>query len=192
MSSLIFRINTMLPHIDSLTYGSSALQSGFILPEVRLPLLKTGTYDFIVNWGDGSAPQRVTNADLRGAHHAYSKYDEFEVTITGHCDGWSFPGVRDEPGRSSQAITNRRHMENLAYSIVELKAWGSLTIQADMFDGCPYMCITAPEQHHIDIVNKGRAKIPTQRVALPKLRAQCPYYDFWSYSGPSLADMAGN
>lgn len=38
---------------------------------IKLPLVKTGQYDFVVDWGDGSAPERITSYNQKEATHTY-------------------------------------------------------------------------------------------------------------------------
>ena len=61
-------------------------------PFFRLPLVKNGNYNFIVDWGDG-LKVRITDYDTLGVGHGYES-DEYGknylVTITGIIEGWQF------------------------------------------------------------------------------------------------------
>ena len=77
--------------------------------EIVLPLMTAGTYDFYVDWGDGTS-ERVTNSDSthvshmtnwcsfqigencivsgHGWKHTYPSSGDYIVTITGKIEGW--------------------------------------------------------------------------------------------------------
>ena len=57
--------------------------------QLRLPLNSSGTYDFVVSWGDGNE-DRIRAHDQGEATHTYATRGEYEVTITGICEGFGF------------------------------------------------------------------------------------------------------
>ncbi len=48
-----------------------------------LPLKEGYNYNFTVDWGDGSEPQKVTSYDDPAKHHEYKSRDSYKVTIKG-------------------------------------------------------------------------------------------------------------
>jgi hypothetical protein len=52
---------------------------------LTLPLLESGTYDFMVDWGDGKTQDHITSYN---ASHRYLTGGIYEVTITGIIKGW--------------------------------------------------------------------------------------------------------
>lgn len=50
-----------------------------------LPLRSIGTYNFTVNWGDGSAENIITTYDSINRIHTYANATPREITITGQC-----------------------------------------------------------------------------------------------------------
>jgi surface protein len=58
--------------------------------QVRLPLIATGTYNFTVNWGDGSAVDTITTYNQAETTHTYSVIGTYTVTINGTINGWRF------------------------------------------------------------------------------------------------------
>jgi hypothetical protein len=51
----------------------------------KLPLHKDGTYDFIVDWGDGSPTATITAFDDPDISHTYADQTPCEIIITGVC-----------------------------------------------------------------------------------------------------------
>ena len=60
---------------------------------IRLPLLSSGTYDFYVNWGDGSWDHIDSYLNNE---HTYSTQGEKTISINGTVDGWSFNDSGDK------------------------------------------------------------------------------------------------
>ena len=58
--------------------------------QIILPLRSNGTYDFYVDWGDGTAEDHITNYNSSDAAHTYSSPGIYTVTITGTLIGWAF------------------------------------------------------------------------------------------------------
>lgn len=59
---------------------------------ITLPVYSGGTYNFTVNWGDGSAPEVITSASAP-VTHTYATAGAYTVTITGTLNGWNFTTV---------------------------------------------------------------------------------------------------
>ncbi len=57
---------------------------------VGLPLISTGTYDFLVDWGDGSPQVRITAWDQVDKVYNYGVGGAFSITIIGVLDGWNY------------------------------------------------------------------------------------------------------
>jgi surface protein len=96
---------------------------------LALPLIDTGTYNMVVNWGDGSS-DTITAYNQPAATHTYAAVGIYEVTITGVCNGWSY----NQWGDGSK--------------LTDVKQWGSdfrLGNTGNNFDGCGNMVITATD-----------------------------------------------
>ena len=91
-----------------------------------LPFLPfTGeTYDYTVDWGDGSA---VESGQTGNATHSYATAGEYDVSITGTFPRIYFNNTGDKT------------------KILEVKQWGSQawTSMEKAFDGCSKLNITA-------------------------------------------------
>jgi surface protein len=74
-------VSTWNPSLTS-TGSSTATQ-------VKLPLVSTGTYNFSVNWGDGTT-DTITTWNQAQVTHTYSTSKLYQITITGTCYGWQF------------------------------------------------------------------------------------------------------
>lgn len=86
-----------------------------------LPLRLDGTYNFTVNWGDGSATQTVTSADEFVAH-TYASAGPWDVTITGTIEGFALG--EGDPGYCDDDSVKML----MAAALTEIKAWGSLKL----------------------------------------------------------------
>jgi len=62
---------------------------------VRLPLTSGGTYNFIVDWGDGNT-DTITVWNQAERTHVYSVAGTYTVKITGVCIGWIFNNTGDK------------------------------------------------------------------------------------------------
>lgn len=60
----------------------------------RLPLISTGSYNFVVDWGDSST-DTITTWNQTEATHKYASAGTYTVTILGLCKGWQFNNARD-------------------------------------------------------------------------------------------------
>ena len=54
---------------------------------IQLHLKKEGSFDFIVDWGDGSPISRVTSYDDEDIDHTYATPGKYKVVINGLCSG---------------------------------------------------------------------------------------------------------
>lgn len=93
-----------------------------------LPLEASGTYNFIVNWGDESSDD-ITAYDQAEITHTYASAGTYEIIITGTIIGWSFNDTGD--------ITK----------IYEIKSWGSLRLgnSGGYFYGCSNLTVIATD-----------------------------------------------
>jgi len=93
-----------------------------------LPIYSGGTYDFNVDWGDGSDDD-ITAWDDAAKVHTYASADTYTVTITGTINGWRFAGAGD------------------CTKIYDISAWGPLLLGngASYFQGCTNLTVTATD-----------------------------------------------
>ncbi len=68
--------------------------------QIKLPLESTGTYNFAVDWGDGST-DTITAWNQAATTHTYASAGTYTVTITGQLWGWRFNGGGDRLKLSS-------------------------------------------------------------------------------------------
>ncbi len=94
----------------------------------QLPLKASGTYDFNVDWGDGSDSD-ITAYNDAAANHSYSGAGTFDVVITGTITGWRFLNGGDK---------------TLIYDISE---WGPLNLgnNKGYFYGCTNLTVSATD-----------------------------------------------
>jgi surface protein len=101
--------------------------------QITLPLVENGSYDFLVNWGDGTSDQ-ITGWDDPEKTHTYSQQGTYEVQIVGEISGWSF----GESGDSG---------DNDAEKLLEVSSWGPLSFgdTEGQFVGAANLEITASD-----------------------------------------------
>ncbi len=112
--------------------------------QISLPLVAGGSYDFLVDWGDGSAIQAITAHDQAEKTHTYAQAGNYTIRITGQIEGWSFnnQGSKDK--------------------ITGISAWGILRLGGPSlntsdpgggyFYGCSNLRITATDDLDISEV----------------------------------------
>ena len=83
--------------------------------EIILPIHEGGTYDFTVNWGDGSE-EEVTSHNYPNGRHTYDKAGTYTIVITGKLIGFNFNKVIG----SSKKIIEIKEWGNIGF-------WGELT-----------------------------------------------------------------
>ena len=89
--------------------------------QFKLPLVPTGTYNFVVHWGDTSG-SNITTWNSLDATHTYAAPGTYTITIVGALTGWAFQGSGDGP------------------KLLTIDQWGPTfrlgTNQGGYFDGC--------------------------------------------------------
>lgn len=112
---------------DNTTTGSSNSN------QVALPLESTGTYNFSVDWGDGTINQ-ITSYNDPTVTHTYSTAGTYQLTITGTIKGFSFYN----PNNGSYGDVRK---------ILTIKQWGILNLGNNgyYFCGCNNLTITATD-----------------------------------------------
>ena len=88
-------------------------------PTITLPLVESGNYDFVVNWGDGTT-DTITTWNQAEVTHTYSAGGEYTVIISGTIEGWS--------SNYSSDVTKLTSITNVGYI--------KLGNEASYFEGC--------------------------------------------------------
>ena len=104
---------------------------------LTLPLVSSGTYNFVVSWGDGS-DDPITSYNQAQVTHTYINSGIYEVLITGQLTGFSF-----ETYNSS------------AVKLLEISQWGSTFALLDggyYFYECANFQLTATDFPILDEV----------------------------------------
>jgi len=76
-----------------------------INPQIKLPLIETGIYNFTVNWGDGNT-DTITVWNQNEATHTYATGGNKTITISGTIEGWSFGPNYQAQATKLTSITN--------------------------------------------------------------------------------------
>ena len=100
---------------DNLSSGSSTAT------QVKLPLILTGTYNFVVDWGDNTT-STITTYNQAAVTHTYSVAGTYQIKIKGVCNGWRFNNTGDRS------------------KILSVQQWGTSlkfgTTEGSYFSGC--------------------------------------------------------
>ncbi|MFX1236125.1 MAG: BspA family leucine-rich repeat surface protein [Promethearchaeota archaeon] len=96
--------------------------------QVRLPLEENGTYNFVVNWGDGTQ-EEISTWDQPEVTHTYKERGMYIINITGTIVGWRFNNGGDR------------------LKLLEIKQWGDFRLgnSGSYFYGCEYLKITTSD-----------------------------------------------
>jgi surface protein len=124
IGSAIIPIQPFIFTIDTInTSVGSSLSNQF-----KLPLVSTGQYNFLVNWGDGSS-STITQYNQIDILHTYSVSGSKTITITGICLGFRFNNDGDR------------------LKIINISSWGTEfklgTVEGSYFYGCRNLYISA-------------------------------------------------
>ena len=101
-------------------WNTSAISVGSsTATQVKLPLESTGTYNFLVEWGDGTN-NTITTWNQAETTHTYSSSGIYEINISGQIRGFRFNNAKDK------------------LKILEIKQWGDLNLgnSGSYFFGC--------------------------------------------------------
>lgn len=99
---------------DNTSAGSSTAT------QIKLPLVSTGTYNFVVDWGDGTT-STITTWNAAATTHTYATAGTYTIKIKGICTGWRFNNTGDR------------------LKMLSVSSWGKFklgTTQGSYFYGC--------------------------------------------------------
>ncbi|WP_369012547.1 BspA family leucine-rich repeat surface protein [Flavobacterium anhuiense] len=87
--------------------------------QIKLPLVSTGTYNFTVDWGDGTS-NKITTWNQTQVTHTYTVAGDYIIKINGTCTGWQFNNTGDR------------------LKILSIQSWGKLRLgnTGNYFWGC--------------------------------------------------------
>ena len=105
--------------------------------KIVLPLHSMGTYDFYVDWGDGTAEQNVTSYNSSNAAHTYGSPGIYQVAISGTLIGWgyeNYQAVGADSGTSTMelgsnvtpGLTASHSMRDQRAKLVSVQDWEGL------------------------------------------------------------------
>lgn len=103
--------------------------------QIKLPLVSSGTYNFSVDWGDGTS-NTITAWNQAQTTHTYASSGIKTVTITGIIEGWAF----GHPSNLASTAQDKAKITNIS-------DWGPLNLSnvTHVFQGCVNLTITAPD-----------------------------------------------
>ena len=106
--------------------------------QVKLPLDSSGTYNFVVDWGDSST-DTITAWDQSEVTHTYSSIGTYEIKITGQCEVFRFNNTGDR------------------LKLLDISNWGNEEFRfgndGGIFYGCSNLNISATDDAITTITN---------------------------------------
>ena len=112
------------------TWNTSLSSSGSSnSTQIELPLISTGTYNFMVDWGENLINSTITSYSQGIAPHNYTNAGVYTLTITGVISGWEFNNGGD------------------VLKITDISQWGPLNLgnTGNYFYGASNLDITATD-----------------------------------------------
>jgi surface protein len=103
--------------------------------QVKLPLFSGGSYNFVVNWGDGNT-DTITSWNQAEVTHTYASSGTYTISIDGECKGFEFDGTGDR------------------LKIISVSSWGDFELIGNngrQFRGCTNLDLTSVS----DVLNFG-------------------------------------
>jgi len=95
--------------------------------QIKLPLVSSGTYNFTVDWGDGTS-NTITAWNQAQVTHTYLVAGDYVIRINGTCRGWQFNNTGDR------------------LKILSIQSWGKLRLGSgisNFFHGCANLNLTS-------------------------------------------------
>jgi surface protein len=138
---------------------------------VKLPLVSIGTYNFNVNWGDGSS-NTITAWNQAEVTHTYSVAGTYTITITGFIKGWDFSNYAGVVGGDRLKITS-------------ITQWGCLRLvdnNAALVAGAFYGCENLNLSGVTDIFNFKGVTNSNGMLRTCRLNSTIPNLDKWDVS----------
>ena len=98
---------------------------------IILPLRSNGTYDFYVDWGDGTAEQHVTDYESSNAKHTYTTPGIYTTIITGTLIGWVFYVNSSAMGNSRSDLQGWSTIQSYSPKLTCIHDWEALRFTDD-------------------------------------------------------------
>ena len=114
-----------IPHFIS-TWDTRLNMFGINDSKVILPLRANGTYDFYVDWGDGTPDQHVNNYNSSNGAHTYTTPGIYTVTITGTLSGWTYDTTTTGPNGGYRSDLNHTKLQHYARKLRSIHDWECL------------------------------------------------------------------
>ena len=107
-------------------YTNSGLSDTIILP-----LRSNGTYDFYVDWGDGTAQSHVTDYESSNARHTYTTPGIYTTIITGTLIGWAYYVNSSSMGNSRSDLQGWQTIQSNSPKLTCIHDWEALRFTDD-------------------------------------------------------------
>ena len=130
--------NTSSENIDSFVFSvlpDNTSTGSTPTRQFKLPLISSGNYNFIVNWGDGNTDTITTWNQAETTHQYLTSDLSFTISISGVIEGWQYNFGGD------------------VLKIFNITNWGTLTINSPFaFAGCENLIVSATDAPILDSI----------------------------------------
>lgn len=129
-ATIIESINLNLLSFNTLWNTRLITEDSSAYNQIRLPLISTGSYNFTVDWGDGTT-DTITDWFSLDAIHTYTEPGIYTLKIEGEITGWQFNNTKDKA------------------KLLTIEQWGPLklgTTEGNYFYGCSELKIFAKDR----------------------------------------------
>jgi len=160
---IFFGSNVQKPFVSTWNTNNTSVGSS-TSTQVSLPLIASGTYNFSVDWGDGTYGQ-VTTYNI-GNTHTYSIAGTYVIKIYGVCIGWQFNNSGDR------------------LKILDIYSWGKLRLGNSLgyFNGCANLNLS----NVIDVLNLTGTTILSNAFQGCSGMTTCNRMNEWNVSNVTL------
>ncbi len=86
--------------------------------QIKLPLVPNGSYNFTVDWGDGTS-NHITQFDAKQVKHTYENEGTYTIQINGELKGWSFGWLYSKDDKKFSYYGD-------AEKLIGISSWGDL------------------------------------------------------------------
>ena len=105
--------------------------------DITLPLDADGTYDFVVEWGDGSSAH-ILSHDQADVKHTYARAGEYTVQLNGIVNGFAFGAHENDDDDDGHPCSEQ---------IIDISQWGCVRLanKGSQFNRCTYLKVSAKD-----------------------------------------------
>ncbi len=142
---------------------------------ITLPLVQGFTYNFTVDWGDGSQ-DTITSYNCAEVTHVYGYPRDYTIEIQGVCEAWSFNNSGDK-----DKIISVQQMGGLGWTTYDGMFYGCSNLESSTSDGCLSSLVTSAKNMYREctsLVSADQTYLDAQSMTdISGMFMDCPILD---------------